>query len=86
MFVREDIPCKTIKNDCDADFEEFLVEINLREKKWLRCCSYNPQKSNIVNHLKSICKTLGKLNVTYDNVILLGDFNVEPQEKSIAKF
>ena len=56
------------------------------EKKWLFCCSYNPDKSNIANHFKSICKTLDKINVTHENLVLLGDFNVEPEEKSIAEF
>ena len=86
LFVREDIPCKIIKTDCDADFEGIFVEINLRKKKWLLCCSYNPHKSNIANHLKNICKTLDKLNSTYDNLVLLGDFNAEPEEESISEF
>ena len=43
LFAREDIPCKIIKTDWDADFERFFVEINLRKK--LLCCSYNPHKS-----------------------------------------
>ena len=54
LFVREDIPCKIIKTDCDADFEGTFVEINLRKKKWLLCGSYNPHKINIANHLKNI--------------------------------
>ena len=60
---------------------QFFVEINLRKKKWLLCCSYNPHKSNITNHLKNICKTLDKRNSTYDNLVLLGDFNAEPEGK-----
>ena len=76
-FVREDIPCKIIKTVCDADFEGIFVEINLRKTKWLLCCSYNPNKSNIANHLKKICKILDKLNSTYDNLVLLGDFHAE---------
>ena len=31
LFVREDIPCKAIKTDCDAGFEGFFVEINLEK-------------------------------------------------------
>ena len=77
LFVTEDIPCKIIKTDCNADFEGIFVEINLRKKKWLLCCSYNPLKSNIANHLKNSCKILVKLNSTYDNLVLLGDFNIE---------
>ena len=29
LFVWEEIPCKIIKTDCDADFEGIFVEINL---------------------------------------------------------
>ena len=79
LFVREDIPCKIIKIDCDADFEGIFVEINLRKEKWLLCCSYNPHTSNMTNHLKNICKTLDKLGATYDNLILLRNFSVEPE-------
>ena len=79
-------PCKAIKTDCNVDFEGFVVEINLRKKTWLLCCSYNPHKNNIANNLENICKTLDKLNTTYDNLILLGDFNVEPEEESISEF
>ena len=83
MLVSEDIPCKIIKTDCHADFEETFVEINLRKKKWLLCCSYNPHKNNIANHLNNICKTL---SATYENLILLENFPVEPQDESIAEF
>ena len=62
------------------------MEINLRKKKWLLCFSYNPHKGNIVNHLKNICKTLDKLKSTYDNLVLLGDFNAEPEEENISEF
>ena len=86
LFVREDIPYKIIKTDCNADFEGVFVEINLRKKKWLLCCSYNPHKSNIANHLKNICNTLDKINSTYDNLVLLGDFNAELEEESISEF
>ena len=59
-FAREDVSCKIIKTDCDANFEGIFVEINLTKKKWFFCCSYNPHKTNITNHLKNICKTLDK--------------------------
>ena len=86
LFFREDISCKMIKTDCDADFEGIFMEINSRKKNWLLCCSYNPDKSNTASHLKNICKTLDNFNSTYDNRVLLGDFNAEPEEESISEF
>ena len=29
---------------------------------------------------------MDKLNLTYENLVLLGDFNAKPEEKSIAEF
>ena len=34
-FVREDIPCKTIKSTAMLILMVFLVETNLKKKKWL---------------------------------------------------
>ena len=62
------------------------MQVNLRKKKWLLCCSYNPHKSKIANHLKNMCKTLDKLNSTYNNLVVLGGFNAEPEVESITEF
>ena len=86
LYIREDIPCKIIKTETDAYHEGFFIEINLRKKKWLLSCSYNSHKNNIGTHLEIIGKTLDKLSASYDNIILLGDFNVEPEEAKVSEF
>ena len=40
------------------DFEGFFVELNLRKKKILMYCSYNPAKSNISSHLSIVGRSL----------------------------
>ena len=67
-------------------FEGFFVELNLRSKKWLLGCSYNPHKENIASHLSNVSAALDKLCADYGNIILLGDFNVEVKEKNISGF
>ena len=62
------------------NFEGFPVEINLRKRKWLLSCSYNPTRKNIVNHVKNINTGLDKFSATYDNLTLLGEFNLEQEE------
>ena len=32
--------------------EGLYIELNVHKRKWLLSCSYNPNKSNIMNHLK----------------------------------
>ena len=47
LYIREDIPCKYIKQiTLNNSFEGFFVELNLRSKKWPLGSSYN--------HLKKI--------------------------------
>ena len=76
VFIREDIPTKLI--DSQMKIEEFFIELYLRRKKWLLCCSYNSKYSQISNHLKEIAKALDVLTSNYDNITLIGDFSAEP--------
>lgn len=78
MNVRENISSKLIKHSFDNIFEEFFIEINLRRKKWYLRCSYNSNKNDIFIHSQIISNTLDSLSQSYDDFILVGDFNVEP--------
>ena len=45
LHVRDDIPCKILKEYTpEKAIENLFVEINLRLRKWLLACSYNPKK------------------------------------------
>ena len=82
LYIRDDIPSKLIESK--MTIEGLFVEINLRKKKWLLCCSYNPKKSLISNHLKEIGNNLDLLSSKYDNYLLMGDFNAEPNVPPIS--
>ena len=56
LYIRQHIPSKLLINlKISENLEEVFVELNFR-RKWLVCCSYNPQKSNIMKHLDVIGK------------------------------
>ena len=42
--------------------KDFIVKINLRKKKSLICCSYNPNKNKTLSHLHVISKALDDLS------------------------
>ena len=87
LYIRQDIPSKYIKKiTVNKSFEGFFVELNLRSKKWLLGCSYNPHKEKITSHLSNLSTALDKLCTDYENIILLGDFNVEVQGKNMSEF
>ena len=62
FYIREDIPSEILTYCSNCDIETLLVEIYLRKRKWLLNSSYNPNKSQISNHLEC-------LNSYYDAVI-----------------
>ena len=52
LYVREDVPSTLLKTV--SEIEALYVELTVRQKKWLLCCSYNPNKTFIMKHLAEI--------------------------------
>ena len=86
LFIREDILTKIISIIPLKDFEGIFVELNFRKKKVLLCCSYNPHKNLISNHLNILGKILDTQMKIYDNFLIVGDFNSEMTESAMEKF
>ena len=87
LYIRQDIPSKLLINlKISENLEGVFVELNFRRKKWLVCCSYNPQKSNITKHLDAIGKNLDLYSSRWENYLLSGDFNAEPSENAVIEF
>ena len=53
VFVREDIPTKHLSSE-NTPIEGTYVELNLRKKNWLLCCTYNPNRNIITNIIYKI--------------------------------
>ncbi len=61
------------------DIEGLFVEINLRRLKWLLLGTYHPPSQNIDHFLQNISLGLDKYGQNYDQILLVGDFNIEEQ-------
>ena len=85
LYVSEDISSKLLGVETSPT-EGFSVEINLRKKKWLLCYFYNPNKNNTHFHLENLTKSLVLPSSNYENLIILGDFNVSIDNSYIADF
>ena len=84
LYVREGIPFALLNTEFFV--EGFCIEMNIRKKKWLLVCTYNPNKNLISNHLKEIDKNLDNYSSKYDSFILLGNHNSEPTEQAVRDF
>ena len=61
----------------NSTIEDFVIELNLRKKKWLLCCTHNPNHSFISDHLSTIGNNIDFQLVNYENFFLMGDLKVE---------
>ena len=85
VFVREDIPVKFLSSE-NKPIEAFFFELNFHKKKWLVCCSYNPNKNNISSHLETLRRSLDIYSALYENTTLVGDFNVDVNDPIMVFF
>ena len=86
LYIRDDIPSKMLNSFKLVNMETIFVEINLRKKKWLFCCSYNPHKNLISEHLSQLNNALNYYSKKYDNIIVMGDLNCETTEEPMINF
>ena len=87
LYVRDEIPSRLLTDYKIKDnLELFFVEVNIRKKKWLLSCSYNPHKSNISKHLHNLNKSLDVYLKSYDNILIMGDNNSEFSENCLNGF
>jgi len=87
LYTRNDIPSKLVnKFIMPNNVECIFIEINIYKKKWLVGGSYNPNKSNSNEYLNVLGKYLDEYLSKYDNIILLGDFNLQPTELEMINF
>ena len=76
IYVKEDIPSKQTKISNSKG--GIFIELNLHKKRIL-CGSCNPNKTFISKHLNITSKNLYNPSSKYDNVFLIGDFDIGNQ-------
>ena len=68
--------CETTKFAQKMDSETLFLEVNLRLRKWQIVGAYKPSDQSKSLFLESLFKGLSIYLDIYENVILLGDFNM----------
>ena len=62
------------------------VEINLRKEKWLVISVYRPPSQNSEYFLNNLTVLIEYFADTYDNYLIMGDFNIEQSDPSVKAF
>ena len=75
LFVKENIPSKFFSEE-NFPTEALFAEMNKRRKKCVLNSSFNPNRENKENYFESLSKSLALYSSNYENLIIVGDFNV----------
>ena len=62
------------------------IEINLKKQKWLILAIYRPPRTDITNFLKNISHAIDFYSKSFDNILIVCDFNSNPQTPAISNF
>ena len=81
VFVREDTPSRVLS--WNKSIGSLFIELNVRKKKWLLCCTYNPNRNIISNHLDLLRRKFDLYSAQYEHFIIVGDFNTEVTQTSM---
>ena len=84
LFIGEGIPTKVLSFET-SPIKGFFIEINLYKKKWLLCCSYNPDSNNIKNHLSALSVSLDIYSSQYEHFVVIRDFDVEVENRDMEE-
>ena len=85
VFVREDIPAKYLSSE-STPIEGTYAELKFRKKNWLLCCTYNPNRNVITNHLDAAKRSLDPYSRKYDNLMVIGDLNAKTNVECMKLF
>ena len=87
VYVKSSIPSRRLS--CENLYDSIQAvhfDINLRKEKWLVISIYRPPSHNSEYFLNNLTKMIELFVDTYDNYLIMGDFNVEPSDPSLKAF
>ena len=86
LCIRNDIPAKRLPLFGFGNIECIILGVTVSDKKWLLGGTYNPDTSQISNHLSTLSRYLCHYSSSYENIVILGDFNGEYREEAMEGF
>ena len=87
FYINENIPCKLINDEIiPSDIEMIMFEFLVKTRKWLCIGLYKSPSQNENYFLDILSKVLSKQTCQYENVMLIGDFNLTVNNKNLGVF
>ena len=83
IFIREGLIAKRLYLYGDNTSETIYLEVTISKKKWCIIFAYRPPyNSNKDGFFKDLNKSLSNIARKYENVLLVGDLNIDILDKT----
>ena len=84
LFVKENIPYKVVNTfHFSEECEIISLDFSISNKKWLLLSIYNPRSQNEASFVEQIKLTLNTYSTSYENFLLIGDFNMTTENSKL---
>ena len=85
--MKSHLPSRRLTNHtAPNDIQITPFELNLRKEKWMFMCLYRTLAQNKHYFLENLSLIIDHYSSIYDNHIILGDFNMEPNSPILVPF
>ena len=83
IFIREGLIAKRLYAYEDSTSETICLEVTISKKKWWVTFAYRPPcNNNKDGFLKGLNKFLSNVTRKYENVLVVGDLNIDILDKN----
>ena len=87
LYVKDSIASKQLNSHKEnIHVEAIYLEIYIRKRKWLIIGTYKPPSQRDSIFLENLLNNLYTYLKDYDNILLLGDFNMTPENTNVQHF
>ena len=85
VYIKENILCKQVEDSrIPKDIQAIPIKINIRKQKLLLLPIYRSPTQDSQYFNENICTIIDKHTSSRENVLLIGDFNLEINDKEMG--
>ena len=87
VYIKSHLPSRRLTNyTMPKGIQIIPFELNLRKAEWMFMCIYRPPAQNKHHFLENLSMITDHYSSIYDNRIILGDVNMEPNSPILISF
>ena len=86
IYIKKGTPTNRLKQLEPLGIESIFIEINIKKQKWCIISVYRSEDVRVEDFLSILSKSLDQTLNIYENIMIIGDMNIDFAKKSSPKF